>query len=433
MSSLKFQNVTGMPDILPNEQRIFEYVEKTCFKLADYYGYEKIEVPTLEQSELFEKGTGLSTDIVQKQMYNLTTEGGDRLTLRPEFTPSIVRAYIQHGMVSWPQPVKLSTFGSLFRHERPQAGRFREFRQFELDALGEQGPIIDAQVIFVLFKILATLGIRDITVHINSIGCLKCRPNYRKTLRDYYRGRRKSLCKDCRKRQKVNVLRLLDCKDEKCSRAKIAAPEIVDFLCESCRIHLKNVLETADYLELPYMLSPHLVRGLDYYTKTVFEIIPVVSDSDKEESEGVRQLTLAAGGRFDGLSKLLGGDDIPAVGGSLGVERTVAYMRKTEVKIPPAKISRIFFANIGDSAKRRGMKLIEELRLAGIYVKESIGKGSIKTQMALADKLGVDYVLILGQQEAAEETVIIRDMASGSQEVVPIVKIVKELKKRLKK
>lgn len=428
MPTLQFQNPTGMPDILPNERKIFDFVERVCFKLADYYSYERIETPALEYSDLFEKGTGLSTDIVQKQMYSLTTEGGDRFTLRPEFTPSIVRSYLQHGMTSWSQPVKLSAFGPVFRHERPQAGRFRQFHQFELDALGEQDAIMDAQIIFVLQKILFSLGIKDVTVHINSIGCVKCRPNYHKALRDYYRGRERSLCKDCRKRQKINILRILDCKDEKCERLKIGAPEILDHLCQECRGHLKNVLEIADYIELPYVLSPHLVRGLDYYTKTVFEIFPAEVKTGEE-----RQGALAAGGRFDELSGVLGGENVPAVGGSLGIERTIAWMKKIDAKIPPTKEAKVFFVNLGNLAKKRGIKLMEELRIAGIRVREAIGKSSIKAQMVLANKFEVDYTLILGQQEVSDDTIILRDMRSGSQEVVPMTKVIKELKKKLKK
>jgi len=402
-------------------------VEKACFKIASYYGYERIHTPILESSELFVKSTGMTTDIVQKQMYNLKTQGGDELTLRPEFTPSIVRAYIQHGMISLPQPVKISEFGTVYRHERPQSGRLREFRQFEIDAVGEIDAALDAQIIFIFFKILGSLGIRDVNIHINSIGCARCKPNYRKVIRDYYRGRERSLCKDCRKRKKANILRLLDCKDEKCERLKIGAPEIVDHLCKECHNHLKNVLEMLDYIELPYMLSPHLVRGLDYYTKTVFEIMPA-----EEEGEG-RATALVGGGRFDGLVKLLGGEETPAVGGALGVERVVAQMRKLGVRASAPKSPRVFFVHLGDLSRKRGMKLVEELRSAGIFTRESFGHASIKAQMVLANKLGVDYVLILGHQEVAEETIIIRDMKSGSQEVIPINKIIKELKKRLKK
>ncbi len=427
MAKPKFQNVTGMPDILPKDRKFYDILERVALKISSYYGYERIETPVVEYSELFEKGTGPNTDIVEKQMYNLTTEGGDRLTLRPEFTPSIVRAYIQHGMASWPQPVKVSTMGPLFRHEKPQSGRFREFRQFEIDSIGEKDPILDAQIILIFSKILEALGIKDVNIHINSIGCLNCKPVYRKVLRDYYRGGERSLCKDCRKRKKVNVLRLLDCKDEKCERLKIGSPEIVDHLCSGCHAHLKGALETLDYLEVPYVLSPHLVRGLDYYTKTVFEIIP------QDTGSGDKVSALVGGGRFDGLVKFLGGEDAPAVGASLGIERTIAHMRKRGVKAPTEKVPHLFFVHLGDLAKRRGMRLMEELRASGIFARESLGHSSIKSQMALANKMKVEYVLILGHQEVSEDTIIIRDMQGGSQEVIPMNKVIKELKKRLKK
>jgi len=416
-----------MPDILPKDRRFYDMVEKAAFKIALYYGYERIETPVLEYAELFEKGTGQSTDIVQKQMYTLKTEGGDILTLRPEFTPSVVRAYVQHGMSSWSQPVKFSEIGPVFRHERPQSGRFREFRQFDLEAIGDQNAALDVQIMFIFSQILATLGIRNVNILVNSIGCAHCRPSYRKTLRDYYRGRERSLCKDCRKRKKANILRLLDCTDEKCERLKIAAPEVIDNLCAECRKHLKAVLEIMDELELPYMLSPHLVRGLDYYTKTVFEIFPT------ETEEGERLLALVSGGRFDDLVKLVGGEDTPAVGGAMGMERVIAYLRKQGVAAPAPKMPRVFLVHLGDLAKKRSMKLMEELRSHSIGVKEAFGRSSISSQMALADKAGTDYVLIIGQQEVADDTIIIRDMKSGSQEVIPMGKVIKEVKKRLKK
>lgn len=403
-------------------------VEKVALKIANYYGYEEVTTPVLEYSDLFVKSTGESTDIVQKQMYAFEVEGGDKLTVRPEFTPSLVRAYIQHGMASWPQPVKLCEMGSVFRHERPQAGRFREFRQFELDAFGENDPVLDVQIIFMFFTILKGVGIGDMTIQVNSIGCSKCRPNYRKVLREYYRGRERSLCKDCRIRKKVNLLRLLDCKDEKCERLKTGAPEMVDHLCMECHNHLKEVLETLDFLGLPYALAPHLVRGLDYYTKTVFEIFAILGP----EEGGEKMIALAGGGRFDDLTKLLGGEITPAVGGSLGVERVIARMRKLGIKTPREKQARVFLVHLGDLAKRKSLKLLEDFRSSGILVKEALGRPSIRAQMAVADKMKVDYALILGQQEVAEETIIIRDMKGGSQEVIPLGKLMKELKKRLK-
>lgn len=427
MSKLKFQNVNGMPDILPKDRRFYDVVEKTAFKISSYYGYERVETPVLEHADLFEKGTGQSTDIVQKQMYIVKTEGGDTLTLRPEFTPSIVRAYIQHGMASWPQPVKLSETGPVFRHERPQSGRFREFRQFELDAIGDKDAALDVQIMFIFSQILATLGVNNAKILVNSIGCARCRPIYRKLLRDYYRGRGRSLCRDCRKRKSANILRLLDCTDEKCERLKIGAPEVVDNLCAECRKHLKEVLEMMDALDMPYILSPHLVRGIDYYTKTVFEIFP------SETKEGERPVALISGGRFDNLVKLLGGEETPSVGGAMGMERVIAHLRKEGVTVPAQKVPRVFLVHLGDLAKKRSMRLMEDFRSAGIEAKEALGRSSISSQMGLADKMAVDYALIMGQQEVADDTIIVRDMKSGSQEVMPVARVIKEIKKRLKK
>lgn len=426
MAKAKFQNVTGMPDILQKDRRFYDMVEKAAFKISSYYGYERIETPVLEYTELFLKGTGQSTDIVQKQMYTLQTEGGDALTLRPEFTPSVVRAYVQHGMVSWPQPVKFSEVGPVFRHERPQSGRFREFRQFELDAVGDRDAALDAQIMFIFSQILATLGIRNASILVNSIGCVRCRPVYKKILRDYYRGRERSLCKDCRQRKKANILRLLDCTDEKCERLKIGAPEVIDNLCAECRKHFKEVLEMMDALELPYMLAPHLVRGLDYYTKTVFEIFTT------EAEEGERPVALASGGRFDDLVKLAGGEETPAVGGAMGMERVIARLRKQGVKAPTPQAPRVFLVHLGSLAKKRSMRMMEDFRLAQIGAKEAFGRSSISSQMSVADKAGVDYVLIMGHQEVGDDTVIIRDMKSGSQEVMPVARVIKEIKKRLK-
>lgn len=423
---------------MPQDRKYYDAVERACFNLAHYYGYERIETPILEYAELFEKGTGISTDIVQKEMYTFTTKGEDRVTLRPEITPSIVRAYIQHGMISWTQPVKLSSIGPVFRHERPQAGRFREFRQFEIDAIGSHQAVLDAQIIFIFYKALENVGIRDLSIQINSTGCLKCKPNYKKSLRDYYRGREKSLCKDCRRRKKENILRLLDCKDEKCERLKIQAPEIIDNLCSDCHNHFKNALEALDFMDLPYVLSPNLVRGLDYYTKTVFEIFPPEPSGDINDESGGdgkergRVTALAAGGRFDNLVNLLGGEDVPAVGGALGMERAIVYIKERDIKVPERKKPQIFFAHLGDLAKKRSMKIIEEFRAAGVQVREALGRSSMKSQMEIANKMGVSHVLILGHQEVAEETIIIRDMRTGSQESVPMSKAVKEIKKRLR-
>ncbi|NCO80259.1 histidine--tRNA ligase, partial [bacterium] len=305
---LKFQSPTGMHDILLEEQKYFQKIYEVCEDIANFYQFQKIETPILEETELFSRGIGFSTDIVGKQMFTLRTKGGDYLTLRPEFTASIVRAYIEHGMFNLPQPVKLWYFGPCFRYEHPQAGRFRQFWQFGFEVLGEESPVIDTQVIQIFYNILREIRLKKLIIEINSIGDNQCRPYYKKLLVSYFRSREMALCADCRRRLRENPLRILDCKEEKCQRIISQAPQMIDHLCESCHSHFKEVLEFLDEIGLPYHLNPYLVRGLDYYTKTVFEIY-------EESPEGRALGALAGGGRYDALTKLLGGKDTPGCGG----------------------------------------------------------------------------------------------------------------------
>jgi len=430
----KFQSPTGMKDILPPEQKYFRKVFDVCENISHFYNFKRIDPPILEETELFSKGTGITTDIVQKQMFNLKTKGGDYLTLRPEFTPSIVRAYIEHGMKNLPQPVKLYSIGPLFRYEHTQAGRFRQFHQFNLETIGENNPVVDAQIIQIFYNILNELKLKKITVEINSIGDNQCRPYYKKLLVSYFKSRESSLCSDCRRRIRENPLRVLDCKEEKCQRIVSQAPQLIDHLCEECHKHFKEVLEFLDEVEVPYRLNPYLVRGLDYYTKTVFEIfIEEKTPKKTVPEEPFLKIALAAGGRYDGLVKLLGGESTGAVGGAIGIERIISLLKKKPAK--PKKIfsSPIFLAQLGNLAKRKGLKLLEEFRKSKIQVRESFGRDSLKAQLKLADKIGARYTLLLGQKEALEGTIVIRDMKFGKQETIKLEKAVKEMRKRLKK
>lgn len=420
-----YQSPQGMHDVLPGEQLYFQKVYNTARSIADFYGFRLIETPILEEAALFEKGTGLSTDIVQKQIYTLRTKGGDYLALRPEGTPSIVRAYIEHGMFNFPQPLKLWYYGPFFRYERPQAGRFRQFHQFGFEIFGEESAVIDAQIIQIFYNILRDLRFKDLTIEVNNIGDSQCRPYYKKLLVSYLKSRAESLCYDCRRRIKENPLRILDCKEEKCQRIKNQAPQIIDHLCHECHSHLKEVLEFLDELDLPYYLNPYLVRGLDYYTKTVFEI-------SEKGKEGERQGALAGGGRYDVLVKMLGGRSTPATGGAAGIERIVNLMKAKEMKISSGAKPQIFLAQLGKLAKRKSLKLFEEFRKAKIPLAESFGRDSLKSQLRLADRLKVEYALIIGQKEALESMVLIRDMKTGKQDIVRLEKAVKEIQKKLK-
>jgi len=421
-----------MHDILPEEQRHFQKIYAVAKDVAEFYGFQRIDTPVVEEAELYEKGTGLTTDIVEKQMYQLRTRGGDMLALRPEFTPGIARAYLQHGMINLPQPVKLYALGPLFRYEHPQAGRFRQFHQFDVEVFGETSPAVDAQVIQMFTSILQELRLGHVLVEINSVGDSQCRPYYKKLLGNFLRSRQQQLCSDCRRRIRENPLRTLDCKEEKCQRVRALAPQILDHLCEECKKHFKQVLEFLDEADIPYHLDPYLVRGLDYYTKTVFEIFSERQVKGQQgEQEIVTRNALAGGGRYDTLLKMLGNKEVPATGAAAGIERIVSFLKEQQQREEQGP--RVFLAQLGDLPKKKSLKLLEEFRKAKIQIAESLGRDSLRAQLARADKLGVQLTLILGQREALDNTIVIRRMDNGTQETVKFDKTVEEIKKRLKK
>jgi len=425
MKKPKFQTPTGMHDILSEDQKYFQKIHSVCDEVANFYGFQKIETPILEEADLFSRGLGLATDVVQKQMFSFRTKGGDYLTLRPEQTAPIARAYIEHGMQNFPQPVKLWYFGPYFRYEHPQAGRFRQFWQFGFEALGGEDSVLDAQILQIFNNILKELKFKNLIFEVNSIGDSQCRPYYKKLLTSYFKSREAALCLDCRRRLRENPLRILDCKEEKCQPVKAQAPQILDHLCEGCHKHFREVLEFLDELDLPYHLNPYLVRGLDYYTKTVFEII---EDSPESKNLG----SLSGGGRYDTLVKILGGKEVPAVGGAGGIERIIQSMKSKTIRFPRERQVEVFLTQLGDLAKRKSLKLIEGFREANIPIGESLGRDSLKAQLKMADRVKAKYSLILGQKEALEGSIIIRDMVSGRQDTVKLDKAVREISKRLK-
>ncbi|MEX0877233.1 MAG: histidine--tRNA ligase [Candidatus Spechtbacterales bacterium] len=432
----QFRTPTGMHDILPNEQYIWQYFWRMAEDTAGFYNYERIDTPMIEQTELFEKGTGQGTDIVQKEMFSFKTKGGDSLTLRPEGTPSVARAFIQNGMRKWTSPVKVYYGGPMFRHEKPQRGRFRQFYQFGLETIGEEDAARDAEIINTTFKILERLRLTQVCMEINSIGCKACRPRYIKALKNYYRYRLKQVCADCRERYKSSPLRLLDCDQEKCQRVKTEAPQIVDDLCNDCNEHFKEVLEILDFVNIPYILNPHLVRGLDYYTRTVFEIFlgdVTETPSISEGGDTPKRLAIASGGRYDNLVKFLGGNDAPAVGVAMGVERIIEAMKANDKLPKKPQGPRVFVVQLGDRAKKRAFLLFEEFRKEGIAAREALGRDSISAQLKLANKYKADLAIIIGQKEVLDKVAIIREMDTGTQETIPEEKLIKEIKKRLSK
>ena len=424
--SKQTQSPKGMHDILPDDQKFWYFVFKKATKIIEEYGFRRIDTPVLENTDLFLRSIGEGTDIVEKEIYSLKTKGGDALSLRPEGTASVARAYIEHGMNVWPHPVKLYYSGPMFRHDQPQAGRFRQFNQIGLESIGEESSAVDAELILVAYKFLESLGFKNIIVKINSIGDQHCRPQYIKALKEFLRSRTKKLCNLCKNRIKDNVLRILDCKEADCHSVIMEAPQTVDYLDQTCKSHFKLVLEFLDEVKIPYLIDPFLVRGLDYYTKTVFEILP-------EEKEGEKSLTLIAGGRYDRLIDLLGGPKTSACGWAAGMERIISEIKNLNIYVPEIKSdAKIFVAQLGEAGKRKGLSLFEQLRDENIKVVSSLGRDSIKSQLRIANRLGVKFTLIVGQKEALDGTVILRDMESGIQETLPTKNIVDIVKKRLK-
>ncbi len=445
-------SVKGMRDIIGSEYYKYEGFLEKASEIAMYYGFQPIDTPILEKEELFRSGIGESTDIVEKEMYALRTRGGDRLVLRPEETAPIMRSYIEHGMQSWPQPVSLYYKGPLFRHDTPQRGRYRQFTTFGLEMLGTSKSIADAEVIHTSAIILREAGLEHIVCDINSIGDKECRPHYIRELTGYYKKHIGDLCSDCKRRIKENPLRLLDCKEKKCLSIKEGAPQSVTFLCDGCRKHFKEVLEYLEALGIPYRLNNSLVRGLDYYTRTVFEITEedeevaehllknstetqdskkkeTTDKKEKEEPAATPLLSLCGGGRYDFLARALGArKDIPGVGVGFGVDR-IFLSKQFEAQNPRiVKQPKVFFIQLGFDAKLKSLGIIEILRKAKMPLTQSLAKDSLGSQLAAAEKLRVPYSIIFGQKEALDETVIIRDMHTRSQDTVPIKDLGKYIK-----
>ncbi len=420
-SKFKFQTLRGFKDILPEHQKFWDFVLKNVKETAQDYSYQKIDTPILESSALFERTVGKETDIVEKEMFSFEDRGGEKVTLRPELTASVARAYIEHGMISWSQPVKLWSWGPIFRYDKPQAGRYRQFYQFNFEVLGSSTPEIDSQIIIMASELYKSFGV-EIDVQINSIGCPECRKEYIKLLKKYLRD--KKMCATCKDRILKNPLRVLDCKEEKCKENLREAPQIIDSLCEECKNHFVKVLENLDESEVSYNLNPFLVRGLDYYNRTTFEFY---AKGDEQATQGA----LGGGGRYDYLIEQINGRETPAVGFAGGVERVILKIKETGREIKSETQGDVFIAQLGEDAKKKCAKLFKDLRKENIKVKEAFSKTGLTDQLEIANKMKVRFALILGQKEIMDDTIIIRDMDSGIQEIINFEKIIPEIKKRL--
>lgn len=413
----------GMRDIMNDEYYQFQGFFEKAQEVAMYYGFKPIETPMMEHEEIFTSGIGGGTDIIDKEMYTLKTKGGDHLALRPEHTAPLMRAYIEQGMQNQPQPVMFYHYGPVFRHDKPQRGRYRQFYQFDLDALGSEKSIMDALVIKAGMSILEEAGATNLSVDINSIGDKECRNAYLKELTNYYKKNLSSLPSVDRERLKTNPLRILDSKEEKTREINENAPDSLSFLCASCKKHFKEVLEYLEEMNIPYTLNKNLVRGLSYYTRTVFEII------EQNGAEDGSPLTIAGGGRYDYLGRQIGSKkDIPAIGFSVGVDRVVSspWYKKLTPRI--MKKPKIYFIQLGNEAKLKSLNIIDVLRKAHVPIAQSLSKDSLGSQLAVAEKLAIPYAIIFGVKEALENSVIVRDMSNRSQDTVKIPKLLEYLK-----
>lgn len=419
-----FTSPKGMRDIMDEQYYFYQGFFEKAQEVALYYGFKPIELPILEKEDVFTSGVGAGTDIVDKEMYTLRTKGGDKLALRPEGTAGVMRAYLEHGMQSLPQPVMLYYYGPFYRHDNPQKGRYRELRQFGLEVLGTEKSIADALIIKTAVMILEEAGAENIIVDINSIGDKDCRGGYVKELTSYYRKHAHDLPAVDRERLKTNPIRILDSKDPKTIAINENAPDAVSALCNGCKHHFKEVLEYLDEMGVSYRINKNLVRGLSYYSRTVFEII------EQTGGEDGAPMAIAGGGRYDYLGKMLGSKkDIPAIGMAIGVDRVVESSWYAKLSPRIMKKPKMYFIQLGFDAKLKSLNILEILRKAKVPIAQSISKDSLGSQLAIAEQLGTPYTLIFGQKEALENSVIVRDMATRSQETVSLDNLLEYIKK----
>ncbi|HXF51833.1 MAG TPA: histidine--tRNA ligase [Dehalococcoidia bacterium] len=411
----RFRRPRGTNDILPAEWPYWDYVIDTARRVARRFGYERIQTPVFEDAGVFLRGVGEGTDIVEKEMYIFEDRGGDRLALRPEGTANTMRAYLEHGMANLPQPVRLYYVGAVYRYDRPQAGRYREHHQFGVEVIGDADPMVDAEVIDVLATLYRELGIADLTLLLNSIGDPACRRGYLETLRSYYETRLDEVCADCRVRFQKNPLRLLDCKNARCQPVIRNAPRITEHLCDACRDHFDALRRYLDALGIPYVVTPTLVRGFDYYTRTVFEFVP--------PGEGA-QSTVGGGGRYDVLMEALGGPPTPGIGFGTGIERIILNLKRLGIDPPSPPPPDVYVAHASSAARVEALRLAADLRRAGLTAVVGSAARSLKSQFRHADALGVRYVAVLGDAELARGVVTLRSLADGTQHEVPRADVV---------
>lgn len=404
--------VRGTRDLLPEESRRWQKLEEIFRKKCDIYRYGEIRLPIFEHTELFLRGIGETTDVVGKEMYTFEDRAGRSITLRPEYTASVVRAYLENKLYGLPdQPVKLCFFGPMFRYDKPQAGRLRQFHQIDLEVIGSADASSDAEIITFSYDFLSELGLSDLKLFINSVGCPKCRPAYQEKLKEYFRAREDQLCKDCLDRLDKNPLRLLDCKEESCQIAGKDAPSLAEDLCEECETHFGELQKLLSAINVPFELNPRLVRGLDYYTKTAFEI---------QYPHLGAQSAICGGGRYDGLVEQCGGDSTPAVGVAMGMERILIALEQQELMPLADNSVTVFVMPLGEKAKSKCFELLQKIRNTGISADMDLMSRGVKGQMKQANRLGARWALLLGDDELEQGMITCKDMIQGEQQVLPI-------------
>ncbi len=414
----------GTNDFLPGESEKWQYIEQLCRQVCAEYGYKEIRLPMFEHTEVYLRSVGETSDIVEKEMYSFEDKGLTHVTLRPEGTAGTVRAFLENRLYADPQPTKLYYMGPMFRYDKPQAGRYRQFNQFGIEVFGADHASIDAEVITLAIEIFKRLGLNGLSVKINTVGCAECRPKHMEELKTYFRQHEEQLCETCRDRLERNPLRILDCKEAGCKEVAKGAPTTIEAACDNCSSHFNQLLEYLDAVGISYEIDINLVRGLDYYVRTAFEVVI--------NSVGSAQNALCGGGRYNGMVEQFGGDDMPGIGYAMGMERLLLTLKEQGIELPVGNHPEVYIAPLGDTAQKEAFVLTQALRSKNIYTeKDYLGK-SLKAQMKAADRFQVKYCVIIGDSELEKGIAVVREMATGEQHEVPLAQLVENLEGRLK-
>ena len=414
----------GTRDILPDSSSYWQYVENMIREVCGNFAYHEIRTPIFEHTELFLRGIGETTDIVEKEMYTFMDRGKRSITLRPENTAAVVRSYLENKLYAGPQPAKLFYIGPMFRYDRPQAGRYRQFHQFGVEAIGSPGPVIDAEIISLAVELLKRLGLNDLNLLVNSVGCPVCRPVYRVKLQDFFRDKLSQLCSDCQSRYERNPMRILDCKNETCTSQAQGAPHMVDCLCDECNSHFDSLQELLTAAGIHFVINPRLVRGLDYYTKTAFEI---------QYAPLGAQSAVCGGGRYDGLIAECGGQPTPGIGFAIGIERVLLALEKQQLLPAPNTAIDVFVAPLGAETQAVAFQILTEVRKAKLAADMDYNNRSLKAQMKYANKYPAKFVALIGQDELAQNKVMLKNMETGSQELIDRADLIQMITKGMEK